>query len=621
MTRAPNDFFQNPYSADSPHHRPIGTGARYAPDNDPSTNSLMHSNFTTVNIGLPWGNYIIQTDQGQPLRQITAHPGANGLNLPLSLRFAQFVTLGPVSGNYYDNIVIIVDVPSLTVYVFSEFVWLSGGDPQAAYCKIHALDGIGTDGIGASRINGMLGITRGFELADPNREIGHVMQFTAMSQTTSSDMKNQYVWPARGTDSFCDGTTSCVGAIPYGSLWALPQSVYTDDYINNSMGLSAMGKRLARQLRNYGGYFVDGANGRPSRGDQDITAALQTEHNTQMKLIYPHLRMILNNVQTDTYVAGGGTAIAPNTAWNSDTIPIQPPVTPSVLLGMYDSTEFKDYALADNTARLNDYAARGWNLMVNYGSFPSNGTLREMFNYADLCHERGIKLMWEMHIQFSDVYWDTSTTLLNRMPNLHADVGGSNNQQFVINLINQLKTHPATFAYYIADEPDTSTFPRHKYNAQVIKTADPGSTHWVTLTLGWWYADNSALDSLNSPYIDLIGMDYYPYDPATPTVLPNNPGEWDNMTNRIAQVNAWCKSHGKKFFGVPQAFGFDAYNCAHRADWPPEDVMKRMNDIWRQNGSELICLALYSYFDDVKSDCAWTRPANYLDMVQRAFAS
>lgn len=315
------DLSRNPYTSTSVHHRPIGTGATYAADNNPAVVDLLKSNFTTVNVGLPNGCYYIANTADMQSQTVTVHPGGSGTNLPVTLKMPTFTADGPVGGNYYDNIVIIYNAAGDgRVYIFYEFVWLAGQSPQAYYVLSHDITGKGHGATrtapGASGISLLVGLTRGYEINTDEGEIHHCAQLLAMTQTTASVMKNAFQWPSVGTDSFCDGVTSCVGNIPYGSLWALPRTTYTDAYIANNMGLSVLGQKIARQMRDYGGYFIDGANGRPSRGDQTILEARRLLYNAQMQLIYPHLRMVTNNLESQT-VSGGGSAIAINSAYDA----------------------------------------------------------------------------------------------------------------------------------------------------------------------------------------------------------------------------------------------------------------------------------------------------------------
>lgn len=315
------DLFLNPYNSLSVHHKPIGTGAQYAGNSHPSTTSLLLENFTTLNVGIPWGRYIVREDPSLPLVTFSQHAGyGSGEGLPISLRVAYFYAPGPVDGNYYDNEVQVVSLDN-SVHTFYEVVWLnSGSQPRANFRMSHSAEGKGhgpsRTSPGASGLGALIGIVRGHEVNADSGEFGHCINFLARSRGTNQVFSKQFVWPATSTDWFCSSPENCNGNIPYGALFALPQQIFTDSYING-MGLSELGRRIARQLRNYGGYFVDGAQGRPIRCDQYITSAKATEFRTQMKMIYPGLRMVTNNLESYSQAAGGGTPIAPNTAYDA----------------------------------------------------------------------------------------------------------------------------------------------------------------------------------------------------------------------------------------------------------------------------------------------------------------
>lgn len=321
------DRFLTPFCARSPHNRPIGTGAKYADSNHPAVIDFRKANFGNLNIGIPWGRVVLKNNSSMPIVTVGINRGSSGLNLPISLRMVPMTTRPPVGSNYPDCVVTVYNTvpdPKLqvdVVYGFYEFSWPPGQRaPTATYVKTFDASGTGIKcGTTASGVSHWFGLNRGHEInTDDSGEIRHVMQLMAANQSTHKSpmtLANNFVWPACSTDHHCDGKTNCSGNVPYGSLWALPQDVYTDAYIE-SIGLNPLGKRLARQLRNYGAYFVDGADGRPSRGDNIITKVRRSEFITQMRKIYPNLRMVINNKEDQT-ASGGGTQIASNAAFDA----------------------------------------------------------------------------------------------------------------------------------------------------------------------------------------------------------------------------------------------------------------------------------------------------------------
>src|SRR5512132_2837040 len=101
-----------------------------------------------------------------------------------------------------------------------------------------------------------------------------------------------------------------LGIIPYGALLALPPSVNIA-----GLGLSEPGRRLAAALQNYRTYVVDGTVCPNLRGDQEIDPGVRQALITDMRKIYPRLRMVLNSKAGQT-ASGGGTPRAENCAFD-----------------------------------------------------------------------------------------------------------------------------------------------------------------------------------------------------------------------------------------------------------------------------------------------------------------
>lgn len=151
--------------------------------------------------------------------------------------------------------------------------------------------GIG-QGTRAAGVPAMAGLIRGPELQQ--RSIRH-----ALAMAIPGDMlKSGYVWPASAQDS--DAASSYTGAIPMGTLFALPPSVDVD-----KLGLSPEGAALAHALQDYGAYVVDRAG----------TVALYCELacddqgyervREAWRVLHPQLRAVTNS--SSTSVGGGGT--------------------------------------------------------------------------------------------------------------------------------------------------------------------------------------------------------------------------------------------------------------------------------------------------------------------------
>lgn len=321
------DTFLNPFTYTSAHHRPVGTDAQYAADSHATNIAWQYENLTTLNVGPSSGVGLYKNSASDPIRSVTWNNLKNGLNLPWNNHHIPTISIDTAGT---DNTVVIYNYEDGNCYEFFGWRW-NGGAPTASVLRIWPPTGAGhastRTGTSASGVAAMFGAVRSHEINDDTTgPIRHAMQLACRANSTQIKMANSSVWPAMAKDFFCDGITTCTGAIPYGSLFALPQSTYTDAVIDTTLGLSELGKRLAKQMRDYGIYTIDNATGTTIRADQDITIDKKNEFIAQMRIIYPLMRCILNNSSTQT-ASGGGTAIAINGAFDA---PVTAP--PSVVI-------------------------------------------------------------------------------------------------------------------------------------------------------------------------------------------------------------------------------------------------------------------------------------------------
>lgn len=287
----------------------------------------------------------------------------------------------------------------------------------------------------------------------------------------------------------------------------------------------------------------------------------------------------------------------------------------AVLMGMYDSVDTADYAYQWNDTHLTDLSTRGFKLILNYNTLTVHKTtLRDVLAYADLAHSKGMKVIWELRLGKDDAIWGSGTTLVNRFAPLARDVGATTDEQLMTGFVNAVKNHPATYGYYMGDEPrQDAYFELVKHNAGIVKAADPN--HPTIVVYGWWMTSDDWLNKLLSPNIDMFGMDYYPLDPESAAAVAEGDSK---MPERVKSMYEWTVRNDKKFFMVPQAFSFESYKChVIPNSWPTEAQMREWRDIMLAN-SKPAFLLWYSYFDAIKDDCSWSRPTNFMDQVQAA---
>jgi hypothetical protein len=312
--QAPLDPVSNPFNKSSALHRPIGSGAQYAGDTHATTLNLKNASFNNINSNNGWGVNVYRSTSSDPYLRVTQN-GSYNVGLPTSLR----VPNNAQNQSTTDATVVIHDTSTNITHEFYYWRW-NGGSPTASIHRQWAIRGAGHTGPGgsgvgtsASGVAGMFGLLRGHEVNVAGYKIQHALQMALDAQgKCGMMMKNQVVWPATYTDGFCKSNSSmCRGQIPYGALLAVPPGVNID-----SLGLSEPGKRLAKALQDYGVYVVDNSQCPTLRGDQHITAGVKQALITDMRKLYPRLRMVMNNNASQA-VAGGGTPRAANCAFDS----------------------------------------------------------------------------------------------------------------------------------------------------------------------------------------------------------------------------------------------------------------------------------------------------------------
>jgi hypothetical protein len=316
LCQAPVDTFLNPFTKESAHHRPIGSDAVFADEKHPSTVDLLKVGFGNINSDNGWGFNVYQSKTSDPVKTVV-HAGRHNVGLPVTLH----VPVGTNNHDTSDAGVVIVEPDGITAHEFYQWRW-NNGEPTAAIHRQWDTRGSGHSrpadarvGVSASGVAGMFGLLRGHEVNNPGYRIEHALQIS-LSHIFKGCKAHQFqakaVWPAASTDGYCKTNPDlCGGNIPYGALLALPPSVDIA-----GLGLSEPGGRLAEALQDYGAYAVDGTECANMRGDQDIDAGVKQTLRTDMRKIYPLLRMVLNNSAGET-VSGGGTPRAENCAFNS----------------------------------------------------------------------------------------------------------------------------------------------------------------------------------------------------------------------------------------------------------------------------------------------------------------
>lgn len=323
-----NDVFLNPFGKDSAHHRPIGTGAVYASDDDMGTKEWLSASTFNVNVGSPWGVQVAQVAATDPLFTIKPNPRAENriIDIPVTIRLPQGGLPDDTSAPGQDAVAVIYDRSIPRVHQLREYYW-NDGKPVAGQYRTWDLRGLGHGvrsgdrvGTSASGVAALFGVLRGDELNTPGRRIQHALQIALPSRPSKSGGKpvmlaNTAVLPAVSVDGFCGGA-NCSGHIPYGALLAIPPRAKGGPDLDK-LGLSEAGRRFAEAVRDYGIYVVDTGNeaaGGAIRADQFVKKNLIMG---DIRKIHQYLRRVMNNDVLGSPVAGGGTPLAPNCAFDA----------------------------------------------------------------------------------------------------------------------------------------------------------------------------------------------------------------------------------------------------------------------------------------------------------------
>ncbi len=318
VCHTPKDAFINPFSKASAHHRPIGSGAKYASDSDASTRSWTQSTTFGINSGAPWGVSVAQsTNKDRTMTVIgnaTCDPMVGlPINIPIPSGFAPKVVYN--ANGCTDGVVVIFDSVLQKPHQLRQYNW-NNGRPTAGQYKTWNVRGLGHGskpgdrvGTSASGVAALFGVLRGREINTSGHRIEHALQMVMPRTPGCKQMlSKKFVPPAVSTDGSAGSPKNNLGHIPYGGLMAIPPTVNL-----KALGLSEPGLRLAEALRDYGVYAVDGGGCQnPAiRADQTLTSATISALKKDIPKFYKHLRLVTNNNLSDS-VAGGGTPRAPN---------------------------------------------------------------------------------------------------------------------------------------------------------------------------------------------------------------------------------------------------------------------------------------------------------------------
>lgn len=318
------DLYLNPFNKDSAHHRPIGSDAIYASDDDPATKDWLTMETININSKNGFGDCIAQATTTDPTVTVTFKPtrrGTGGAGLPVTMKM-------PVGFNGGTTTDAAADVYDATTGLLHEFYILHLTDGQYTAASRLEIDirGLGHTppgkkahvGVTASGMSIFHGLLRSEEINQPGFPMRHVLNFVLPSRPgidRASMLSKEVVWPASSRDGFAGDPKYNLGHIPYGGLLAiLPESKGGPNL--DALGLTEPGRRIAQALRDYGAYAMDTGKSPVIRADQFVDDDLRKQLQADLQKVYKYIRLVKNNAP-DQNASGGGTPLAPNTAFDA----------------------------------------------------------------------------------------------------------------------------------------------------------------------------------------------------------------------------------------------------------------------------------------------------------------
>ncbi len=344
------NLFNNPFIADSAHHRPIGSGAIFADESHPFYDNWVNglpASWGDFNPGSPYGRVVHAVHSvTSPRVTIGVNPQGEDAVMSIPASNIPYPTEG-VSFNSNtpnnDSVVVFLETDTGRVHEFRECRAQSGffappGTPMVArsYRPHWAVpsgpaDQPITSGLGhgtvvnvnrvghsASGTSALFGLLRADDLTRPG-PIGHVLQTVLPGRPWNEQyemaLSKQIVLPATFRDTFASDPRFNLGTVPYGGLLSLPHG-----FNINNRGYNALQLKFAECVRDYGIMAVDHGGNFAIRTDQYIPASTFNTIRPTLRDLKPHLRLILNSAWDPNdrrKPTGGGTPRAANTGYDA----------------------------------------------------------------------------------------------------------------------------------------------------------------------------------------------------------------------------------------------------------------------------------------------------------------
>jgi hypothetical protein len=248
--------------------------------------------------------------------------------------------------------------------------------------------------------------------------------------------------------------------------------------------------------------------------------------------------------------------------------------------------------------QLREVREAGFEIVLNYGAF--YGAPDQVRAYAKAAEELGVRLIWP----FSHASLYEQDDVSASFPAMTRACGCTSPRQLIPFMVRTVKDSPATFMYYVADEPPASFHARMAANSRLVKSIDPTRPRLAV--------HYEPFEQTIEPYVDdvdVVAADYYPI---------GVPGETVDDVGRVTRELAGLASrHGRQLAMVLQAASLGpTYEPELPERWPTVDEYRAMRDQALANGPPRFILWWAAYTIRRSSD----PQGRWTDLVTGAMA-
>ena len=259
---------------------------------------------------------------------------------------------------------------------------------------------------------------------------------------------------------------------------------------------------------------------------------------------------------------------------------------------------FEDCAPDDGLARcllrLRMIASARFALIVDYSQF--YGSADDQLAYARAAAASGVRIVWN----FSDPAFYDGTDLRAHFPSLGRSCGCTSNAGFIAYVVGLVRDQPATWGYFVGDEPPRD---RRLDVARLSRTIHALDPHHPRLLVAIGDPDPAVAERALEPFAgaaEVLAADYYPVGAHRPI---------DGVRAAASNVASMARRHHARAAFVLQAFDWGQYpdqtsvctplpQCAR---YPTAAEMRSMSASARA-GAQPVLLLWYSFFDIMRSN-------------------